>query len=56
MGPHGDPMFQQLLRGRDALYSGLTEERLQAAFDAHFSVADRQLLGNGRTLFLMERR
>jgi len=53
--PQSDPMFQQLLRGRDALYSGLTEERLQAAFDAHFSVAGRQLLGNGRTLFLMEK-
>ena len=54
--PQADPMFQQLLRGRDALYSGLTAERMQAAFASHFSVAAQCTLGNGRSLYLMEKR
>lgn len=54
--PHGDPMFQQLLRGRDALYAGLTIERMQEAFSVHFSVDGQCQLSNGRTLFSMEKR
>jgi DNA-binding Lrp family transcriptional regulator len=45
-----------VLRGRDALYDGLTAERMQAAFASHFSVASRCDLANGRTLSLMEKR
>ncbi len=54
--PQSDPMFQSLLRGRDALYSGLTLERMQTAFASYFSVVSRCDLANGRTLFLMEKR
>jgi SAM-dependent methyltransferase len=54
--PQSDPMFQMLLRGRDALYSGLTSERMQTAFAPHFTVVRRCDLANGRTLFLMEKR
>jgi SAM-dependent methyltransferase len=54
--PQADPMFQQLLRGRDALYSGLTAERMQSAFSEYFSVTAQCELGNGRTVSLMEKR
>ena len=54
--PQSDPMFQRLLRGRDALYSELTAARLLTAFAAHFSVAGQCDLANGRTLFLMVKR
>lgn len=54
--PQTDPMFQVLLRGRDALYAGLTRERMQAAFASHFTVVSQCDLANGRTLFLMEKR
>lgn len=54
--PQADPMFRQLLRGRDALYSGLTAERMQAAFAPHFSTVSECELANERTLFFMEKR
>lgn len=54
--PQADPMFQQLLRGRDALYSELTVERMQTAFASHFAVVSQCNLANGRTLFFMEKR
>lgn len=54
--PQADPMFQQLLRGRDALYSGLTAERMQSAFLEHFAITAQCELSNSRTLFLMEKR
>jgi hypothetical protein len=54
--PQSDPMFQVLLRGRDALYAGLTRERMQASFDTFFRVVSHCDLANGRTLFLMEKR
>ena len=54
--PQSDPMFQVLLRGRDALYAGVTRERMQAAFASHFALVSQCDLANGRTLFLMERR
>lgn len=54
--PQSDPMFQRLLRGRDALYNELTAVRLQTAFALHFSVVSQCDLANGRTLFLMEKR
>lgn len=54
--PQSDPMFQVLLRGRDALYTGLTREHMQASFNEYFRVVSQCDLANGRTLFLMERR
>jgi SAM-dependent methyltransferase len=54
--PQSDPMFQALVRGRDALYRGLTLDRMQAVFASTFSVASRCDLANGRTLLLMEKR
>ena len=54
--PQSDPMFQRLLRGRDALYSELNVARLLTAFSSHFSVASQCDLANGRTLFLLVKR
>jgi SAM-dependent methyltransferase len=53
--PVEDPMFQSLLRGRDALYGSLTEADLLAACAGRFHQLDRNALDNGRVLFLFER-
>ena len=53
--PVEDPMFQSLMRGRDALYGSLSERDLLAACAGRFSVLDRHALGNGRVLFLLEK-
>jgi SAM-dependent methyltransferase len=50
-----DPMFQSLLRGRDALYGSLSETDLLNACVNRFHLLDRQLLANGRILLLFER-
>jgi hypothetical protein len=53
--PPSDPMFQQWLRGRDALYGHLTEADLDQAFAPFFRVLERAELGNQRVLVLFER-
>lgn len=53
--PATDPMFISLMRGRDALYGSLNERDLLAAFSGLFSVLRTETLGNGRTLYLLER-
>jgi SAM-dependent methyltransferase len=53
--PPSDPMYQEWLRGRDDLYGQLSETDLQRAFSPYFTVSDRNELGNGRILFLLER-
>jgi SAM-dependent methyltransferase len=53
--PVTDPMYQEWLRGREALYGQLCEDDLLRAFDPHFSVVDRTVLGNQRVLLLLER-
>jgi hypothetical protein len=50
--PVTDPMFQSLMRGRDALYGSLTEEDLLTACQGRFHTLRRQALENGRILFL----
>jgi SAM-dependent methyltransferase len=53
--PVEDPMFQSLMRGRDALYGSLTEDDLLAACSGRFLVLDRKPLDNHRVLFLFEK-
>jgi hypothetical protein len=53
--PVQDPMYQSLMRGRDALYGSLSENDLLAACAGQFSVRDRHALSNGRVLFLLEK-
>jgi len=50
--PVTDPMFQSLMRGRDALYGSLTEDDLLQACENRFHILRRQPLENGRILFL----
>jgi SAM-dependent methyltransferase len=53
--PVEDPMFQSLMRGRDALYGSLVEADLLAACKDRFQVLERQPLANGRVLLLLEK-
>jgi len=53
--PVEDPMYQSLMRGRDALYGALGEADLLAACAGCFQVRDRKPLENGRVLFLFEK-
>jgi hypothetical protein len=50
--PVTDPMFVSLMRGRDNLYGGLTENDLLTACEGRFQTLRRQPLENGRILFL----
>jgi SAM-dependent methyltransferase len=54
--PQNDPMFQFLLRGRDALYEHLQLDNFLTAFEKVFAVRSRCELANGRTLVLFEKR
>ena len=53
--PPSDPMYQEWLRGREALYGHLTEIDLLQAFTPLFHIAGQKALGNGRVLLLFER-
>ena len=53
--PVTDPMYQSLMRGRETLYGGLDEQALLTAAAGLFRLMDRELLGNGRVLFLFEK-
>ena len=54
--PQHDPKFQELLRGRDALYAHLTEEAFRDAFAPHFTWVQESRMANGRSLHLLERK
>jgi SAM-dependent methyltransferase len=53
--PVADPMFQELMRGRDSLYGALSEADLLTACAGRFRTVNRQALDNGRVLFLFEK-
>jgi len=54
--PVSDPRFVDLLRGRDALYGHLDEAMFVLATEPHFTVVLREILPNGRILFLLQAR
>jgi SAM-dependent methyltransferase len=54
--PKTDVRYIDLCRGRDELYSHLDEDLFVAEFTRHFSILTREELGNGRVLFLFEKR
>ncbi len=55
VGPQ-DPMFRQLLRGRDHLHTELTRALFEEALEAQFDVLARQPLeGTDRSLYLLRR-
>jgi len=52
-----DPMFRSLLRGRDALYAGLSLDQQEQIFAKRFTILQsHRLTGMERQLYLMERR
>ncbi len=53
--PQTDVRYIDLCRGRDQLYEHLTEEFFIAQFSRHFTIKARELLSNGRVLFLLEK-
>lgn len=53
--PPSDPKFQELLRGRDAIYAHLDESAFRRAFSAHFTLCSERTLANGRLLFHFSR-
>ncbi|WP_158942033.1 bifunctional 2-polyprenyl-6-hydroxyphenol methylase/3-demethylubiquinol 3-O-methyltransferase UbiG [Granulicella sp. S190] len=54
--PSTDPKFQELLRGREALYEHITEAAFREAFGAYFTISDELTLENGRTMFYLQKR
>ncbi|MBT9332539.1 class I SAM-dependent methyltransferase [Paracidobacterium acidisoli] len=54
--PATDPRFEELVRGRDALYAHLDENAFVQAIDPYFSCMLRKELANGRALFLLRAR
>lgn len=54
--PASDPRFLDLMRGRDTLYAHLEEPAFLAAAERHFTVVLREVLPNGRVLFLLQAR
>jgi SAM-dependent methyltransferase len=53
--PQGDSQFDGLCRGREALYSHLTEEYFADSLARFGRVVNRQNLPNGRSLWLLEK-
>ncbi|MGD0445014.1 MAG: class I SAM-dependent methyltransferase [Edaphobacter sp.] len=54
--PTGDVKFQELLRGRDAIYAHITEAAFREAFAVHFTTVDELTLANGRIMLHLEKK
>ena len=54
--PPTDPKFQELLRGRDAIYAHITESSFRDAFAEHFTTIDELTLANGRTMLRLQKK
>jgi SAM-dependent methyltransferase len=54
--PPTDAKYIEIIRGREAIYSHITEAAFREAFAAYFSVIDELTLANGRILFHLQRR
>jgi 2-polyprenyl-3-methyl-5-hydroxy-6-metoxy-1,4-benzoquinol methylase len=54
--PATDPKFQELLRGREAIYTHITEAAFRDAFAVFFATADEQTLANGRIMLHLEKK
>lgn len=52
-----DPLFQQLLRGRDALHRGFTKESFENTCQQQFTIVEKQpVKGDLRTLYLLRKK
>jgi len=54
--PPTDPKFQELLRGRGAIYTHITEAAFRDAFAEHFATIDELVLVNGRTMLHLRKK
>jgi len=54
--PPTDPKFLEVLRGRDALYSHISESSFRSAFAPYFETETEITLRNGRTLLHLRKR
>ncbi len=52
--PASDPMFVELVRGREEIYGRLDEMQFVTAMDRYFLTVQKERLQNGRTLYLLE--
>ena len=51
-----DPKFRELLRGRDSIYSHITESAFREAFAEYFTAVDELTLSNGRLMLHLEKK
>jgi SAM-dependent methyltransferase len=54
--PPTDVKFQELLRGRDAIYGHITEAAFREAFASHFAFVEELRLENGRIMFHLHKK
>jgi len=54
--PPTDPKFQELLRGRGAIYTHITEAAFRDAFAEYFTTIDELALVNGRTMLHLQKK
>jgi SAM-dependent methyltransferase len=54
--PPTDTKFQELLRGRGAIYTHITETAFRDAFGEYFTTVDEQALVNGRTMLHLQKK
>ena len=54
--PPADPKFQELLRGRDAIYAHISEASFREAFAEYFTIIDELKLANGRTMLHLQKK
>jgi SAM-dependent methyltransferase len=54
--PKTDVRYIDLCRGRDQLYEHLSEDLFVQEFSRYFAIVSREVLSNGRVLFLLEKK
>jgi SAM-dependent methyltransferase len=54
--PPTDPKFQELLRGREAIYAHITEAAFREAFAEYFTIVDELALANGRLMLHLQKK
>ena len=54
--PPTDPKFQELIRGRDAIYAHINEAAFRSSFAQYFTVAHETTLANGRVMLHLLKR
>ena len=53
--PASDPMYREMMRGRDQLYAAISEKDLLRACNGRFQLLRQHTLHNGRILYLFQK-